>query len=209
MVQLSATRCSCIAILWVSLVSLPPLSFVLLLNECLLLLLLFISLWTQSGNFWIHPRTLPTLKALKWKNTRSVMPLSNSRSSAEQGANLASVSYIKSGQFLRLFCAWGQNILRILELCQHRIVTLIFSSNKLESWNSYWLGAWRQEFDSVPDRNFSLCRHCVFISSAPPPTSNGQGCREPFHRQYSDLGKSWPFMCLHGVLHYIHGQLRI
>jgi hypothetical protein len=28
---------------------------VLLLNECLLLLL-FISLSTQSGNFWIHPR---------------------------------------------------------------------------------------------------------------------------------------------------------
>jgi len=31
--------------------------FVLLLNKCLLLLL-FISLWTPSGNFWIHPRIL-------------------------------------------------------------------------------------------------------------------------------------------------------
>jgi len=27
------------------------------LNGCLLLLLLFISLSTQSGNFWIRPRT--------------------------------------------------------------------------------------------------------------------------------------------------------
>jgi hypothetical protein len=33
---------------------LPPLPLVLLLNECLLLL--SISLSTQSGNFWIHPR---------------------------------------------------------------------------------------------------------------------------------------------------------
>jgi len=53
MLQLSATRCSCIAILWVILVSLPPQPFVLLLNECLLL---FMLLSTQSGNFWIHPR---------------------------------------------------------------------------------------------------------------------------------------------------------
>jgi hypothetical protein len=30
--------------------------WVLLLNECLLLLLLFISLSTQSGNYWIYPR---------------------------------------------------------------------------------------------------------------------------------------------------------
>jgi hypothetical protein len=40
MVQLSATRCSCIAILWVSQVSFAP----------------YISLSTQSGNFWILPR---------------------------------------------------------------------------------------------------------------------------------------------------------
>jgi hypothetical protein len=35
--QLSATRCSCIAILWVSLMSFAAITFVLLLNECLLL----------------------------------------------------------------------------------------------------------------------------------------------------------------------------
>jgi hypothetical protein len=44
-------RCSCIAILWASLVSFAATPFILLLNECLL----FISS-TQSGNFWIYPR---------------------------------------------------------------------------------------------------------------------------------------------------------
>jgi hypothetical protein len=37
MVQLSATRCSYISVLWVSLVSFAAITFVLLLNECLLL----------------------------------------------------------------------------------------------------------------------------------------------------------------------------
>jgi hypothetical protein len=36
---------------------------VLLLNECLLLLL--ISLSTQSGNFWIHPRTEAVFRVIK------------------------------------------------------------------------------------------------------------------------------------------------
>jgi hypothetical protein len=52
MVQLSATRCSCIVILWVSLVSFSAITL-----KCLFLLL-FISLSTQSGNFWIYPRIL-------------------------------------------------------------------------------------------------------------------------------------------------------
>jgi len=51
MVQLSSTRCSCISILWVGLVSFAPQPFVLLLNGRLLLL--FISLSTQSGKFWL------------------------------------------------------------------------------------------------------------------------------------------------------------
>jgi hypothetical protein len=54
MLQPSATKCSCIAIFWVSIVSFAAITFLLLLNECLFLLL-FISLSTQSGNFWIHP----------------------------------------------------------------------------------------------------------------------------------------------------------
>jgi hypothetical protein len=51
--QLSATRCSFIVILWVSIVGFASKPFLLLLNECLLL---FISVSTQSGNFWIRPR---------------------------------------------------------------------------------------------------------------------------------------------------------
>jgi hypothetical protein len=41
MIQLPATRCSCIAILWVNLVSFAAKPFVLLLNECLLLLSIY------------------------------------------------------------------------------------------------------------------------------------------------------------------------
>jgi hypothetical protein len=57
MVQLFATRCSCIAVLSVSLVSFAE-PFVLLLREYLLL---FIQLSTESGNFWTHPRTSSAL----------------------------------------------------------------------------------------------------------------------------------------------------
>jgi hypothetical protein len=55
MVQLSATRCSCIAILWVSLVSFAATTLCVP-SQRVLLLLSFISLSTKSGNFWIHPR---------------------------------------------------------------------------------------------------------------------------------------------------------
>jgi hypothetical protein len=41
MVQLSATRCSCIAILWVSILSFAAIPFVLLLKECLCCLFLY------------------------------------------------------------------------------------------------------------------------------------------------------------------------
>jgi hypothetical protein len=47
MVQLSASRCSCIAILWVSLVSFVAITLCVLLNECLL----FISLWLSPETF--------------------------------------------------------------------------------------------------------------------------------------------------------------
>jgi hypothetical protein len=53
-IQLSATRCSCI-ILWVSLVSFASI------NLCVAsqrVFIVVISLSTQSGNVWIHPRIL-------------------------------------------------------------------------------------------------------------------------------------------------------
>jgi hypothetical protein len=53
MVQLSATRCNCIAILWVSLVSFAAITLCVASQR----VFIFISLSTQSGNFWIHSRT--------------------------------------------------------------------------------------------------------------------------------------------------------
>jgi hypothetical protein len=50
MVQLCATRYRCITILWVSLVSFAAITL------CVASQRVFISLSTQSGNFWIHPR---------------------------------------------------------------------------------------------------------------------------------------------------------
>jgi hypothetical protein len=61
MIQLSATRCSCIAILWDSLVSFAAILFVLLLNVCLFL---FISLWLSSETFGytlVHPLPIPPM----------------------------------------------------------------------------------------------------------------------------------------------------
>jgi len=53
LVQLSATRCSYITILSVSLVSFTAITLCVPSQRVLLMLLLS----TQSGNFWIHPRT--------------------------------------------------------------------------------------------------------------------------------------------------------
>jgi hypothetical protein len=56
MVQLSATRCSYIAILWVSLVSFATIILCVASQRVFIV----ISLSTQSGNFWIHPPTCCT-----------------------------------------------------------------------------------------------------------------------------------------------------
>jgi hypothetical protein len=53
MVQLSATRCSCIAILSVSLVSFAAIILCVASQRVFIV----VSLSTQSGNFRIHPRT--------------------------------------------------------------------------------------------------------------------------------------------------------
>jgi hypothetical protein len=54
MVELSATRCSCIATSWVSLVSFAAITLCVASQR---VIPKDISLSTQSGNFWIHPRT--------------------------------------------------------------------------------------------------------------------------------------------------------
>jgi hypothetical protein len=55
MTQLFATRCSCIAILWVSLVSFFSIT---LCAASQRVFIIIISLLTQSGKFWIYPRIL-------------------------------------------------------------------------------------------------------------------------------------------------------
>jgi hypothetical protein len=52
MVQLSAIRCSCIAILWVTLVSFVAITLRVASQRVFIVVYLVM---TQSGNFWIHP----------------------------------------------------------------------------------------------------------------------------------------------------------
>jgi hypothetical protein len=53
-IQLSATRCSCIDILWVSLVSFAATTLCVA-SERVFFAVVYLFM-TQSGNFWIHPR---------------------------------------------------------------------------------------------------------------------------------------------------------
>jgi hypothetical protein len=54
MVELSASKCSCVAILWVSLVSFATITLCVASQRVFIVVV--ISLSTQTGNFWIHPR---------------------------------------------------------------------------------------------------------------------------------------------------------
>jgi hypothetical protein len=59
MVQLSATRCSCIAILLVSLVSFAAITLCVACQRVFIFVIVVAVVYfvtTQSGNFWIHPR---------------------------------------------------------------------------------------------------------------------------------------------------------
>jgi hypothetical protein len=57
MVQPSAIRCSCIAILWVSLVSFAAITLCVA-SQRVFVVIYFVM--TQSGNFWIYPRIFRT-----------------------------------------------------------------------------------------------------------------------------------------------------
>jgi hypothetical protein len=57
MVQLSDTRGSCIAILWVSLVCFVAIAFCVASQRVFIVFVVVISLSTQSGNLWIYPHT--------------------------------------------------------------------------------------------------------------------------------------------------------
>jgi hypothetical protein len=56
MVQLSATRCSYVTILWVSLVSFAAISLCVASQRVFIVVSIYISLSTESWNFWIRPR---------------------------------------------------------------------------------------------------------------------------------------------------------
>jgi hypothetical protein len=62
MVQLSATRCSCIAILWISLVSFAAITLCVA-SQRVFIVIVFVVYFvkTQSGKFCIHPRVLTPL----------------------------------------------------------------------------------------------------------------------------------------------------
>jgi hypothetical protein len=69
MVQLSATTCSCIAILWVSLVSFVAITLCVASQRVFIVVVYFFM--TQSGNFWIYPHIgscLLEAKAFKSRN---------------------------------------------------------------------------------------------------------------------------------------------
>jgi hypothetical protein len=57
MVQLSATRCSRIAIFWVSLVSFAAVTLCVASQEVFIVVSVYFVM-TQSGNFWIHPHMI-------------------------------------------------------------------------------------------------------------------------------------------------------
>jgi hypothetical protein len=56
MVQLSATRCTYIAILWASLVSFAAITLCVASQRVFVIVVVYFVM-TQSGNFWIYPRS--------------------------------------------------------------------------------------------------------------------------------------------------------
>jgi hypothetical protein len=76
MVQLSATRCSCIAILWVSLVEFCHHNPLCCFSTSVYCCKRYISLSIQYGNFWIHPIMFALwcpveVETLRWADTPS------------------------------------------------------------------------------------------------------------------------------------------
>jgi hypothetical protein len=73
MAQLSATRCSCITILWVSLVSFAAITRCVASQRVFIVVVVYFVISTQFGNFWIHPHicvwkvvTKMTSMAIDW-----------------------------------------------------------------------------------------------------------------------------------------------
>jgi hypothetical protein len=65
MAQLSVTRCSCIAILWVSLVSFVAITLHVASQRVFIVIVVYFGM-TQSGNFWIHLLNVKMLTIDQW-----------------------------------------------------------------------------------------------------------------------------------------------
>jgi hypothetical protein len=79
MVQLSATRCSCIAILWVSLVSFAAITLCVA-SQQVFIAVSICFVMTQSGIFWIHPRIVRSFYAFRTSNTKEYTSIFNKNS---------------------------------------------------------------------------------------------------------------------------------
>jgi hypothetical protein len=79
MVQLSGNRCSCIAILWVSLVSFAAITLCVA-SQLVFIVIMVYFVMTQSGNFWTHRRIVRVTLQLTvgWLVSQSVSQLSHS-----------------------------------------------------------------------------------------------------------------------------------
>jgi hypothetical protein len=78
MVQLPATRCSCIAILWVSLVSFAAITLWRGQQRVTAKVSVYFVM-TQSGNFWIHPRTVEDGALWFWQGTQCITKITADR----------------------------------------------------------------------------------------------------------------------------------
>jgi hypothetical protein len=119
MVHLSATRCSCIAILWVSLVSFAAITLCAASQR----VFIAISLLTQSGKFWIHPHICHLILEIWWDLLDGGLP--HRKSSTDTGHHVKKRQHKNlpmrdSNQ--RCWCLSGQKSLCALWTLQPREV---------------------------------------------------------------------------------------
>jgi hypothetical protein len=93
MVKLSATRCSCIAILWVSLVSFAAITLCVASQRVFIVVVVVYFVIDQSGNFWIHRRMLSFCK-FSFLCRTEISPHLSSASSSSHNLILTMLSFL-------------------------------------------------------------------------------------------------------------------
>jgi hypothetical protein len=113
MVELSATRCSCIAILWVSLVSFFAITL------CVASQRVFVFVYfamTQSEDFWIHPRTSAIVIWYEWLSISFTLRPLNSRGKNPpphihwRGGLQSCLDAMKTRKILGIAWSWTQAV---------------------------------------------------------------------------------------------------